>query len=124
MLVFLKRDDNHQETIKNLKSIGFSKIHTFPYSMRKGTKASTMVQVNDKIKKQRTHEILELSDDLENIYYNKFLGETLSVLVEDGVSGFTSNYIKVYLNKECENNTFVNCEIISVDGTSVKGKVL
>lgn len=119
-----ERDDNHQETIKNLKSIGFSKIHTFPYSMRKGTKASTMVQVNDKIKKQRTHEILELSDDLENIYYNKFLGETLSVLVEDGVSGFTSNYIKVYLNKECENNTFVNCEIISVDGTSVKGKVL
>lgn len=117
-------DDNHQETIKNLKSIGFSKIHTFPYSMRKGTKASTMVQVNDKIKKQRTHEILELSDELENIYYNKFLGETLSVLVEDGVSGFTSNYIKVYLDKECENNTFVNCEIISVDGTSVKGKVL
>lgn len=117
-------DENHQETIENLKSIGFSKIHTFPYSMRKGTKASIMKQVNDNVKKKRTHEILELSNQLENNYYKKFLGKKLSVLVEDGISGFTSNYIKVCLDKECENNTFVDCEIISVDGTSVKGKVL
>ncbi|MDE6141028.1 MAG: tRNA (N(6)-L-threonylcarbamoyladenosine(37)-C(2))-methylthiotransferase MtaB, partial [Bacilli bacterium] len=117
-------DENHLETLNNLKEIGFSKIHTFPYSVRKGTKASTMKQVNDSIKKTRVHEVLELSDELENSYYKKFIGKRLTVLVEDGTSGFTSNYIKVKLNKKCENNTFVDCLIVSVDGISVNGEVL
>ncbi len=98
--------------------------HTFPYSMRNGTKASTMKQVNDSIKSQRVHEILKLSDELENTYYKKFIGKKLSVLVEDGNTGFTSNYIKVKLNKKCENNTFVECIITNVDGISVNGEVL
>ncbi|MDE6292633.1 MAG: radical SAM protein, partial [Bacilli bacterium] len=117
-------DENHLETLNNLKSIGFSKIHTFPYSMRNGTKASTMMQVNDSIKDKRVHEVLELSDELESNYYKKFIGQKLTVLVEDGMSGFTSNYIKVKLNKECKNNTFVECLITSVDGVSVNGEVL
>ncbi len=117
-------DANHLETLRNLSDVGFSKIHTFPYSMRNGTKASTMKQVNDSIKSQRVHEILKLSDELENTYYKKFIGKKLSVLVEDGNTGFTSNYIKVKLNKKCENNTFVECIITNVDGISVNGEVL
>lgn len=117
-------DEDHQDTIDNLKKIGFSKIHTFPYSMRKGTKASMLRQVNDTVKTNRTHEILRLSDELESAYYKKFIGEELGVLVEDCISGLTSNYIKVHLDKECENNTFVKVRIVSVDGISVNGKVL
>jgi len=117
-------NENHLETLRNLPDIGFSKIHTFPYSMRNGTKASTMKQVNDSIKSQRVHEILKLSDELESTYYKKFIGKKLSVLVEDGNTGFTSNYIKVKLNKKCENNTFVECIITNVDGISVNGEVL
>lgn len=116
--------ENHLETLNNLKEIGFSKIHTFPYSVRRGTKASTMKQVNDSIKKDRVHEVLELSDELESSYYEKFIGKKLTVLVEDGTSGFTSNYIKVNLSRICENNTFVECLIVSVDGISVNGEVL
>lgn len=117
-------DEDHLETIANLKSIGFSKIHTFPYSMRKGTKASLMKQVNDTVKNKRCHEVLSLSDELESEYYKKFLGQDMSVLVENGTSGFTSNYIKVHLNKTCKNNTFVKVKIVSVDGISVNGEVL
>ena len=117
-------DDNHLETIGNLKNIGYSKIHTFPYSMRSGTKASLMKQVNDTVKKNRTHEVLELSDVLESEYYKKFIGKELEVLVEDGFSGFTSNYIKVHLDKECEVNTFVKVKIDNVDGICVNGNVI
>lgn len=117
-------EDNHLETIKNLKEIGFSKIHTFPYSVRNGTKASLMKQVNDTIKKKRVHEILFLSDELESNYYKRYIGKTLTVLVEEGNMGFTSNYIKVKLNKVCKNNTFIDCKITSVDKTSVNGEVL
>ena len=117
-------DDNHLETIGNLKDIGYSKIHTFPYSMRSGTKASLMKQVNDTVKKNRTHEVLELSDKLESEYYKKFIDKELEVLVEDGFSGFTSNYIKVHLDKECEVNTFVKVKIDNVDGICVNGNVI
>ena len=116
-------DEDFNTTKQNLIDIGFSKIHTFPYSIRRGTKASMMKQVNDTVKKNRTHEILELSDRLENAYYQKYIGKTVSVLVEDNYSGFTSNYIKVHFDEFQENNTFVECLITEVDGINVKGIV-
>ena len=116
-------DEDFNTTKQNLIDIGFSKIHTFPYSIRRGTKASMMKQVNDTVKKNRTHEILELSDKLENAYYQKYIGKTVSVLVEDNYSGFTSNYIKVHFDEYQENNTFVECLITEVDGINVKGIV-
>lgn len=117
-------DENHLTTIETLKRIGFSKIHTFPYSKRNGTKASIMKQVNDNVKTNRTHEILELSDKLESDYYKKFVGKTLDVLVEDGKVGFTSNYIKVHLNEIMPHNEIVSVLIEKVDGINVYGKVL
>ena len=119
----LESDEDFEETKKNLIEIGFSKIHTFPYSIRRGTKASTMKQVDDTVKKKRTHEILELSDILESNYYKKYIGKTLTVLVEDNYSGYTSNYIKVHFDEFQENNTFVECLITDVDGLNVKGEV-
>ena len=119
----LESDEDFEETKKNLIEIGFSKIHTFPYSIRRGTKASTMKQVDDTVKKKRTHEILELSDILESNYYKKYISKTLTVLVEDNYSGYTSNYIKVHFDEFQENNTFVECLITDVDGLNVKGEV-
>lgn len=117
-------DEDFKETINNLSIIGFSKIHTFPYSLRRGTKASTMKQVDEKIKKERVREILELSSLLESEYYKKFVGCEVLVLVEDEQSGLTDNYIKVYLDKKCPNNTFVKVIITNVDGLSVNGHVI
>lgn len=117
-------DEDMLETINNLKSIGFSKIHTFPFSLRSGTKASLYKPVNDTVKKNRVNEILKLSDQLECKYYQKFIGKELEVLVEDGTSGFTDNYIKVNLDKECEHNSFVKVRIESVDGVNVNGVVI
>ena len=117
-------DEDFVETLKNIKDIGFSKIHTFPFSLRSGTKAETLKQVSDTKKRERVLEVLKLSDELESLYYKKFLGKEVEVLVEDSKSGFTGNYIKVHLDKEMNTNTFVNVMITSVDGLCVNGKVL
>lgn len=119
----LETDVNFEETKKNVKDIGFSKIHTFPYSIRKGTKASMMKQVDDLVKKKRCHEMLELSDKLESEFYQKYIGKEVLVLVEDNYSGFTSNYIKVHFDEYQENNTFVKILITEVNGINVKGIV-
>lgn len=121
-------DDDFNETINNLKLIKFSKIHTFPYSIRNNTPASTMKQVNDKVKKDRVSTILELSKTLENEYYNKFLNKEMLCLIEEVKDGFsighTDNYIKIIFNETLKHNTFYKCTIKSVVKNEVKGIVI
>ena len=118
-------DEDFKETINNLKLIKFSKIHTFPYSIRNNTPAATMKQVNDSLKKERVHEVLELSNALENEYYNKFLNQSMDCLIEetkDGVSiGHTDNYIKIEIEDTLENNKFYKVKIDKIVNTQVKG---
>lgn len=88
------------DTCEFIKKINFSKIHVFPYSRRKGTKADLMEnQIPEPIKKERVRKILELSKELELDYMNKHLNKELEILVEkyeDGVIfGHTSNYIGI-----------------------------
>lgn len=117
-------DEIFESMLDECVKIGFSKIHTFPYSKRDGTKASIMEQVSDADKKDRTSKMLRMSDMLESKYYQTYIGKTVEVLVEDGNIGLTSNYIKIKLDKPCEINEFVNVEITDVQGLEVFGKVL
>ena len=117
-------DEDFEDSLKTAREVGFSKIHTFPYSLRDGTKAATLKQVNDTVKTNRTKRMLELSDELESVYYKKFIGKTIPVLVEANNQGMSSNYIKVHLDTLCDHNTFVNVLITDVDGTNVKGHVI
>lgn len=118
-------NEDFLETIKNLNLIKFSKIHTFPYSIRNNTPAANMKQVNDTIKKERVHKIIELSNKLENEYYNKFLNKEMPCLIEetkDGISiGHTDNYIKIEINNVLEHNKFYNIKINEIVNTQVKG---
>ena len=117
-------NEDFEDSLKTAREVGFSKIHTFPYSLRDGTKAATLKQVNDTVKTNRTKRMLELSDELESVYYKKFIGKTIPVLVEANNQGMSSNYIKVHLDTLCDHNTFVNVLITDVDGTNVKGHVI
>ncbi|MDE6656883.1 MAG: tRNA (N(6)-L-threonylcarbamoyladenosine(37)-C(2))-methylthiotransferase MtaB [Anaeroplasmataceae bacterium] len=85
-----------------IQKINFSKLHVFPYSMRKGTKASTFPQVKDSIKKERTGRLLEVSKRLEAEYAKKFIGSTVEVIIEQIVDdsymvGHSSNYLQIYI---------------------------
>jgi len=118
-------DDDFIETYNNLKDIKFSKIHTFPYSIRNNTPAAKMKQVDEKIKKDRVHKILDLSNELENDYYKKFINKELYVLIEETKEntsiGHTDNYIKVTINKSIKQNSMVKIYINDVVKTDVKG---
>ena len=101
---FPNEDDNlFNETINFLNKIKFSKIHVFPYSRRKGTKADLMDnQIDEQTKHKRVKEVLKLSEELEIEYMNKFINTDVLVLIEkfeNGIiSGHTENYIPVKAN--------------------------
>ena len=98
-------DDLFQSTLEFSRKMNFSKIHVFPYSKRVGTPAATMPnQVDENVKKERVKKLMDLSNKLEEEYYNKFIGKELDILVEEcdnNVSiGHTSNYLMVKLNED------------------------
>lgn len=110
------------------KEMNFSKLHVFPYSIRSGTASSFMPQIPDDIKKERVQVLLKLSKELEEGYYQKFIGKELDVITEEYEGeytvGFTSNYIKVYLKGEYKLNQTVLCVIDKVENEFVYAHVL
>ncbi len=123
-------DENFRESYEFISQIRFSKLHVFKYSKRQGTPASKMEnQVPESIKEERSKEIIQLSDKLEKDYYKQFLGEKLTVLIEqsskedyNNYQGHTTNYIlvKVQSNENIINQT-IPVEIKEIDTGFVNG---
>ncbi len=94
-------EEEFQSTYDFIKEVGFSQLHVFPYSPRRNTPAAKMKgQVQDSIKTERVHRLLELSKELHETYAYKFINQEVDVIFEettkDGyVIGHASNYLKV-----------------------------
>ena len=119
-------EEEFNETIDTLKKIGFTKIHTFPYSKRKGTPAATMDnQVSPEEKKRRVHRILDLSNKYEHNFYESKIGKIYDGVVEIHSNGttivHTSNFIPVIINDVVEEGTIVNVKIEKVEDLKVYG---
>ena len=94
-------DEEFNKTYQFLKEIKFYKMHVFKYSPRKGTKAAVMPnQISGDIKEKRSRELIELSNENELEYNQKYIGKEMEVLFEEEkekiYKGHTQNYILVY----------------------------
>ncbi|WP_407269489.1 tRNA (N(6)-L-threonylcarbamoyladenosine(37)-C(2))-methylthiotransferase MtaB [Radiobacillus sp. PE A8.2] len=99
-------DEEFEETYRFIQEIGFSELHVFPFSRRTGTPAARMQdQVEDDIKNDRVHQLIELSNQQAKEYASTFEGEVLEVIPEERFEkeenvyvGYTDNYLKVKLD--------------------------
>ena len=122
-------EEEFNETIDTLKKIGFIKIHTFPYSKRKGTPAAIMDnQVFPEEKKKRVHRILDLSNKYEHNFYESKIGKIYDGVVEIHSNGttivHTSNFIPVIINDIVEEGTIVDVKIEKVEDLKVYGRIV
>lgn len=122
-------EEEFNETIDTLKKIGFIKIHTFPYSKRKGTPAAIMDnQVFPEEKKKRVHRILDLSNKYEHNFYESKIGKIYDGVVEVHSNGttivHTSNFIPVIINDIVEEGTIVDVKIEKVEDLKVYGRIV
>ena len=94
-------DNDFNDTLELCKEVGFAKIHAFPFSLRKGTKAENLKPVKDSIKTERMNLILELDTKLEDEFRQKFINTIHYVIIETAKNGYlvghTSNYLEVLL---------------------------
>jgi threonylcarbamoyladenosine tRNA methylthiotransferase MtaB len=118
-------DSDFEATCRVVKGIGFSHVHTFKYSIRKGTRAEKMPdQVDEKIKKERSEVIRKLSEENQQNYYSGFIGRTQIVLVEkvsrQGIAkGFGEHYLPIeFKTARTDTNYFEKIDIGTIHATS------
>ena len=111
-------DEDFRETYALCEEC-FDMLHVFPYSLRPDTVAARMDgQISPDVKKQRSKELLELSDKLYMKFASKFVGQEVTVLVEKydeekGINiGHTSNYLSVEIpDKESKVGQFITVKL-------------
>jgi threonylcarbamoyladenosine tRNA methylthiotransferase MtaB len=75
------------ETCRVVDEVGFSKLHIFPYSARRGTPAAEMPnQVPATVKAERVERLGQLEARSRKRYFESLLGSRLEVLVEGAIS--------------------------------------
>ena len=75
-----------EATCRIAEEVGFSKIHNFPFSARRGTPAAEMTDVISKqVKKQRGQQLAQLEQQQRGHYFQRLVGRQLQVLVESPV---------------------------------------
>lgn len=121
-------EEDFLETVENLKKSKLTQIHTFPYSVRKGTEAVKLKNhLDSKAKEQRAKIIKEISAEKHKNFLQKNINTIQEVLIEKNIDkktgclkGVTRNYINVLIKPEAGfdalKNTIQRVLIEKVDG--------
>ena len=119
-------EKDFETTVENLKKSKLSQIHTFPYSIRKGTIAEKLQgHLPDKVKEERAEIIKKISAEKFEAFLKSNLGTTQEVLIEKRLDkktgmykGVTRNYINVLLNNG-EFNTLKKVVLSKIEGNKM-----
>jgi len=114
-------DELFEETINTIKKINFSKLHVFPYSKREGTKASLMDnQIDENIKKKRARILIDLSNELELNYMNKFINKEVEFIPETFKDGYLFGHTGNYLSIKVKGDKGLLNKVVKVKITSIE----
>ena len=122
--------EEFEETLNFVKEIGFFKVHIFPYSKRKGTKAAEMLyQISKEEKKQRAKILKKVAEETNFNFLKTQKGKTLKVLFEtkynETFTGYSENYSPVKV--PCKHNIcgkIRNVIIKEVEKNILKGEII
>ena len=124
-------EDEFSTTVENLKKSKLSQIHTFPYSIRKGTIAEKLSgHLDEKIKEERAAVIKQISAEKFIAFQKSNIGDVVEVLIEKHpdkktglFKGVTANYLNVIM-PNAEFNTLKKVKLTGLDGNRLIGEVV
>ncbi len=123
-------DEEFQKSLDFVKSIGFAKVHIFPYSRRKGTAADRYAnQISPDVKKSRAAEMARETTLTSREFLHSQVGRIEKVLIETRnkngrYEGYTMNYTPVFVEAdESYINRIVDVLITGVENECCIGEI-
>lgn len=126
--------EDFEITKNNLQKSGLTQIHTFPYSIRKGTIGENLPnQVEENVKTSRANLVKAISKNKYNKFVEKNIGKTQEIIIEKhrdkhtgNLKGLTRNYLSVQVVSDEENlyNTIQNVKITKVENGLIFAEIL
>lgn len=121
-----------ETTCKFAESCGFSKMHIFPFSARKGTPAEKFAgAVTEAVKKERADILGKIDETMHKTFLQAMVGQTAEVLFEqpageDYFEGLTGNYQRVFVNCGGKNlgGEILPVKITAFDGEKLLGEII
>jgi len=114
-------EEMFEETMRFVEKCAFLYVHVFPYSDRKGTKASEMDgKLSENVKHERAVRLTEKMLEVRKAVLEKYIGKTARVLCETSkggfVHGYTENYIEIRFADDgsCKPNDIVKVKLESI----------
>lgn len=101
-------EEQFENSMAFARKVGFSDIHVFPYSSRRGTVAGRMKTLDPDVVTDRQKRMTAVKKELVDNYLNKQIGMPVNVLFEtqedDIWCGHAPNYVKVYSKNGAHND--------------------
>ncbi|MBL0690995.1 MAG: tRNA (N(6)-L-threonylcarbamoyladenosine(37)-C(2))-methylthiotransferase MtaB [SAR324 cluster bacterium] len=124
--------DDFAKTYRFLDESPINYFHVFPFSIREGTVAAKIkFKENQAEHKRWAKSLRTLSSQKWRLYYIKYIGEKMKILLEDEVAvnlwrGYSSNYIRVLVAGENLANKICQVEVTNFDDqfNALKGKLV
>ena len=135
-------EDEFSQTIETCRSAGFSKIHVFPFSPRRGTPAADMDnQISKQLRAERVERLTEVETELRHTYYHSLVGKKLQLMAESEsplatigtesptnmvLKGTTCRYAPaevVTTDSSVGEGSMVDIQVTSTDGERLIGKL-
>lgn len=119
-------EEEFAETLAFIEKCAFADMHIFPYSIRPGTKAAGMEQVEKSVREERAARAARLARRMKGNYLARCVGKTFPVLFEGaetgGSSGHAPNYAEVYIKERGLQNALRSVRILGSDGERLFGE--
>ena len=112
-------EEQFRNTLDVCRRAGFSRIHIFPYSRRRGTDAARLPDLPGRVKKERLHRLERAAEVLADAAARRFLGREVEVLVEEDGGGYTERYLRARVPGAP--NTIVRARVERVDHGELQG---
>ena len=121
-----------ETTCKFAESCGFSKMHIFPFSARKGTPAEKFAgAVTEAVKKERADILGRIDETMHKAFLQGMVGQNAEVLFEqpageDYFEGLTGNYQRVFVKSGGRNlgGEILPVKITAFDGEKLLGEII
>lgn len=121
-----------ETTCKFAESCGFSKMHIFPFSARKGTPAEKFAgAVTEAVKKERADILGRIDETMHKTFLQAMVGQNAEILFEqpageDYFEGLTGNYQRVFVKSSGRNlgGEILPVKITAFDGEKLLGEII